>query len=80
MLIRLINNKVDNNKTDGHRVMFDGSLRESVIKFGYPINDEILENGIGLTVKGRVSGYVKGKALVRIEGSKFTGIISTKDI
>lgn len=44
----------------------DASLRESVVKHGYPLNDEILETGVGLTVKGIVTGYVKGKALVRL--------------
>jgi len=38
-----------------------------------------LETGVGLTVKGVVTGYTKGKALVRLESSKFTGIIALKD-
>ena len=33
-----------------------------------------------MTVRGVVTGYVKGKALVRLESSKFTGIISLKDV
>lgn len=60
--------------------MFDASLRESVVKFGYPLNDQILEHGIGLTVEGSIKGYTKGKALVQLNCSKFTGIISLKDI
>jgi hypothetical protein len=32
-----------------------------------------------LTVKGIVTGYTKGKALVRLESSKLTGIIALKD-
>jgi hypothetical protein len=31
-------------------------------------------------VKGTVTGYVKGKALVKLSSSKFTGIISLKDV
>jgi hypothetical protein len=31
---------------------------------------------IGLTVTGKVSGYTKGKALIKIDGSKFTGIMN----
>lgn len=54
-------------------------MRESVVKYGYPLNDEILETGVGLTVRGIVTGYVKGKALVRLESSKLTGIIALKD-
>jgi len=60
--------------------MYDASLRESVIKFGYPINDEILEHGVGMTVEGTIKGYVKGKALVQLHSSKFTGIIALKDV
>jgi hypothetical protein len=61
-------------------VLFDASLRESVIKFGYPLNDEILEHGIGLSVDGAIKGYVKGKALVQLHSSRFTGIIALKDV
>ncbi len=50
------------------------------MKLGYPLNDEILETGVGLTVYGMVTGYVKGKALVRLESSRFTGIIALKDV
>ncbi len=32
-----------------------------------------------MTVKGIVTGYTKGKALVRLESSKLTGIIALKD-
>lgn len=60
--------------------MFDASFRESVIKYGYPINDEILEHGFGMTVEGTIKGYVKGKALVQLHSSKFTGIIGLKDV
>jgi rRNA biogenesis protein RRP5 len=78
VLCRLINIK---SKTgDTGKFQIDASLRESVVKFGYPLNDEILETGIGLTVHGIVTGYVKGKALVRLESSKFTGIIALKDV
>ncbi len=78
MLCRLISSKVKNNQPNA--VMFDASLRESVVKFGYPLNDEILEHGIGLTVEGTIKGYAKGKALVQLHSSKFTGIISLKDV
>lgn len=61
-------------------VLFDASLRESVVKFGYPLNDEILEHGVGLTVEGTIKGYVKGKALVQLHSSRFTGIIGLKDV
>ncbi len=61
-------------------VLFDASLRESVVKFGYPLNDEILEHGVGLTVEGTIKGYVKGKALVQLHSSRFTGIIALKDV
>ena len=60
--------------------MYDASLRESVIKFVNPINDEILEHGVGMTVEGTIKGYVKGKALVQLHSSKFTGIIALKDV
>lgn len=60
--------------------MYDASLRESVIKYGYPINDEILEHGVGMTVEGTIKGYVKGKALVQLHSSKFTGIIALKEV
>ena len=69
-----------NSKTTNNVVKIDGSLRESVVKYGYPLNDEILECGIGLTVKGIVTGYVKGKALVRLESSKLTGIIALREV
>ena len=75
VLCRLINSKEKDNS-----VQFDGSLRESVVKYGYPLNDEILETGVGLTVMGNITGYTKGKALVRLQSSKFTGIISLKDV
>ena len=32
-----------------------------------------------MTVKGIVTGYSKGKALVRLECSRLTGIIALKD-
>lgn len=51
-----------------------------MIKYGYPINDDVLEHGVGLTVEGTVKGYTKGKALVQLFSSKFTGIISINDI
>lgn len=64
MLCRLINSKSKAN--DQNSIQFDGSLRESVVKHGYPLNDEILVEGVGLTVSGIVTGYTKGKALVRL--------------
>jgi hypothetical protein len=78
VLCRLISSKIKNNQPNV--VLFDASLRESVVKFGYPLNDEILQHGIGLTVEGTIKGYVKGKALVQLHSSKFTGIISLKDV
>jgi rRNA biogenesis protein RRP5 len=78
VLCRLIN--IRSKVGDASSVQIDASLRESVVKFGYPLNDEILETGVGLTVYGIVTGYVKGKALVRLESSKFTGIIALKDV
>ncbi len=78
MLCRLISSKVKNNQPNV--VMFDASMRESVLKFGYPLNDEILEHGVGLTVDGTIKGYLKGKALVQLHSSKFTGIIALKDV
>ena len=78
VLCRLINSKtIVKGKESSVRI--DGSLRESVVKYGYPLNDEILETGVGLTVKGIVTGYAKGKALVRLDSSKFTAIIALKD-
>ena len=41
---------------------------------GYPINEEVLM--VWLTVSGKVSGYTKGKALIRLDGSKFTVIMN----
>lgn len=58
--------------------LFDGSARESIVKMGYPINDDVLMVGLG--VKGMVSGYVKGKLLVKLDGSQFTGIMGVRDI
>ena len=60
--------------------MFDATLRESIIKHGYPITDDILEHGVGLTVEGSVKGYTKGKALIQLHACKFTGIISLHDV
>lgn len=34
----------------------------------------------GLTVSGIVTGYVKGKALIKIDGSKYTGIMHPNDV
>lgn len=48
------------------------------MKTGYPINDEALMSG--LTVSGIVTGYVKGKALIKIDGSKYTGIMHPNDV
>jgi hypothetical protein len=31
---------------------------------------------VGLTVSGKVSGYTKGKSLIKLDGSKFTGIMN----
>ncbi len=78
VLCRLISSKVKNNTPNV--VLYDASLRESVIKYGYPLNDQILEHGVGLTVEGTIKGYVKGKALVQLHSSKFTGIINLKDV
>lgn len=78
VLCRLISSKVKNNTPNV--VLYDASLRESVIKYGYPLNDQILEHGVGLTVEGTIKGYVKGKALVQLHSSKFTGIIGLKDV
>lgn len=33
-----------------------------------------------MTVDGSVKGYIKGKALIKLFSSKFTGIISLNDI
>lgn len=35
---------------------------------------------VGLTVSGKVSGYVKGKALIKLDGSKFTGIMNPSEV
>lgn len=35
---------------------------------------------VGLTVSGKVVGYTKGKALVRLDGSKFTGIMNPNEV
>ena len=34
----------------------------------------------GLTVSGIVTGYTKGKALIKIDGSKYTGIMHPNDL
>jgi hypothetical protein len=49
-----------------------------VIKMGYPINEEALM--VGLTVSGQVSGFTKGKALIKLDGSKFTGIMNPSEV
>lgn len=76
MLIRLISEKVK--PSDPSKHLFDASARESVIKMGYPINQDALM--VGLTVSGKVSGYVKGKALIKLDGSKFTGIMNPSEV
>lgn len=45
---------------------------------GYPINEEALM--VGLTVSGQVSGFTKGKALIKLDGSKFTGIMNPSEV
>jgi ribosomal protein S1 len=45
---------------------------------GYTINEDVLM--VGLTVSGKVSGYTKGKALIKLDGSKLTGIMSPNDV
>ncbi len=35
---------------------------------------------VGLTVSGKVSAYTKGKALIKLDGSKFTGIMNPHDV
>lgn len=35
---------------------------------------------VGLTVSGKVSGYTKGKALIKLDGSKFTGIMNPTEV
>ena len=42
------------------------------------MNDEALMTG--LTVEGRVTGYTKGKALIKLNGSKFTGIMNPHEV
>jgi len=76
ILCRLINEKVKPNDPSKH--MFDASARQSVVKMGYPINEEALM--AGLSVSGKVTGYIKGKALIRLDGSKFTGIMHPNDV
>lgn len=76
MLVRLISEKVKPNDPSKH--LFDASARESVVKMGYPLNEEALM--VGLTVSGKVSGYTKGKALIKLDGSKFTGIMHPNDV
>ena len=76
MLVRLISEKVRPNDPSKH--LFDASSRESIVKTGYPLNDEALMTG--LTVAGRVTGYTKGKALIKLDGSKFTGIMSPHEV
>lgn len=71
MLCRLISEKIKPNDPTKH--LFDASARQSVVKLGYPLSDELLQ--VGLTVSGYVTGFAKGKALVRLCGSRFTGII-----
>ena len=76
VLLRLISEKAKANEPN--KKFFDASSRESVVKHGYPLNDEVLMSG--LTVSGVVTGFVKGKALVKLDSSKETGIISPHDI
>lgn len=76
MLVRLISEKVKQN--DPTKRFFDASGRESVVKMGYPLNEEALMTG--LTVSGCVTGYTKGKALLRLDGSRFTGIMNPHEV
>ena len=57
--------------------LFDGSLRESVVLYGYQFNFDTLK--IGLTVGGFVSGYTKGNAIVGLQACKYRGIISPQN-
>ncbi len=38
-----------------------------------------MANGVGMTVYGYVSGYTKGRALVQLQKSEYTAILSLRD-
>lgn len=62
---------------DPNLKLFDGSLRESVVKYGYQLNFDTLK--VGLTVEGKVTGYTKGNALISLDGCKYRGIMSLQN-
>lgn len=55
----------------------DVSLRESVVKYGFPLNSDTIKQAA--KVLGQVVGYKGEQAIVRIKGSKLTGILALKD-
>jgi len=56
----------------------EASLRESIVKFGFPLELETLNEG--LIVQGFVEGFDKSdKALIRIKGCRYLGSLNIKD-
>jgi len=72
---RLLTEKIKPNNPSVR--LFDGSLRESVVLYGYQLNFDTLR--VGLTVSGFVSGYTKGNAIVSLQACKYRGIIAPQN-
>ena len=53
------------------------SLRESVVKYGFPLELDKISKGI--TVEGVVCGYTGEKALIKIKGCRFLGSLNVND-
>lgn len=72
---RLLTEKIKPNNPSVR--LFDGSLRESVVIYGYQLNFDTLK--VGVTVSGTVTGYTKGNAIVGLKACKYRGIISPQN-
>lgn len=53
------------------------SLRESVVKYGFPLNLDTLKPS--MKIQGQVVGYRGEQAIIRIKGSKLQGSLALKD-
>ncbi|EGR29983.1 programmed cell death 11, putative [Ichthyophthirius multifiliis] len=71
---KLVVGRITDIKQDGK---IEGSLRDSIVKFGFSLNENKIKQG--MTVKGVVVGHYQGKASVAIQGCKFRGSLDKDD-
>ncbi|EAR99985.1 S1 RNA-binding domain protein (macronuclear) [Tetrahymena thermophila SB210] len=71
---KLVVGRIIQIKEDGK---IEASLRESVIKYGYSMDDSKLQ--VGATVYGTVVGHYQGRASVSIRGCKFRASLDKDD-